>query len=435
MSSSLLERTRSLHEDLEVLEKAMAKEVGDPSTRKLGRQDQIARNQARDSERGRNQETPGARSPRAPALTSRARDASQAVATLLGAHTARSAEVAELYVDGDGARKEEIANISGSSVFLNFYERLEAVRALHERFPQEPSMESSESTLLAAVLEGAPDEGFTGEETEGRYVDMHALHEAYLNLKGAERVDYCTYLKTCADLSALPTTTATTHAYARYVSRLLAYWTSFLRRTQPLLPFESMLARAEKEFEERWERGEVRRWQSGPPSEAPPADAPPLDLAPYESAAALEAAGLEPLKAELLRLGLKCGGSLKQRAERLFLTKTTPLDQMPKQHKAKPAAKPAGEEAGAEADEAAAVDGGNGGRGGGGGGSGARGTALLEERVSRLGELMDDTLEETAAMVEKKQASAARGGQPARPSRHLPTLTPQPSRSGASPPP
>ena len=81
MSSSLLERTRSLHEDLEVLEKAMAKEVGDPSTRKLGRQDQIARNQARDSERGRNQETPGARSPRAPALTSRARDASQAVAT------------------------------------------------------------------------------------------------------------------------------------------------------------------------------------------------------------------------------------------------------------------------------------------------------------------------------------------------------------------
>ena len=47
--------------------------------------------------------------------------------------------------------------------------------------------------LLSEVLEGAPDEGFTGEEGEGRFVDMHALHDAYLNLKGVERVDYCTY--------------------------------------------------------------------------------------------------------------------------------------------------------------------------------------------------------------------------------------------------
>ncbi len=37
-----------------------------------------------------------------------------------------------------------------------------------------------------------------------------------------------------------------------------------------------------------------------------------------ESAAALEAHGLEALKAELRRLGLKCGGTLAERAARLF---------------------------------------------------------------------------------------------------------------------
>ena len=45
MASSLLERARSLHEDIEVLEGAMYKELGDPSTTKLKRADQIAREQ------------------------------------------------------------------------------------------------------------------------------------------------------------------------------------------------------------------------------------------------------------------------------------------------------------------------------------------------------------------------------------------------------
>lgn len=46
-----------------------------------------------------------------------------------------------------------------------------------------------------------------------------------------------------------------------------------------------------------------------------------INLAQYESAQGLEAVGLDGLKQELLRLGLLCGGSLQQRAERLFATK------------------------------------------------------------------------------------------------------------------
>ncbi|RCV26760.1 hypothetical protein SETIT_5G272200v2 [Setaria italica] len=64
----------------------------------------------------------------------------------------------------------------------------------------------------------------------------------------------------------------------------------------------------------------------------------PLDLAKYSSAAELETLGLEKLKMELQTRGLKCGGTLQERAARLFLLKTTPLDKLPKKLLAKPAA-------------------------------------------------------------------------------------------------
>jgi len=56
-----------------------------------------------------------------------------------------------------------------------------------------------------------------------------------------------------------------------------------------------------------------------------------VDMTLYDSAAALEAVGLEVLKAELTRLGMKCGGTLKDRAERLFLTKHTKVEDLPAQ--------------------------------------------------------------------------------------------------------
>ena len=74
-----------------------------------------------------------------------------------------------------------------------------------------------------------------------------------------------------------------------------------------------------------------------PPAAAPPAPVPPpkkvpyvkgppvaaaaLDLGLYETAEALEALGLDRLKSALMAAGLKCGGMLRDRAERLFSTR------------------------------------------------------------------------------------------------------------------
>jgi len=74
----------------------------------------------------------------------------------------------------------------------------------------------------------------------------------------------------------------------------------------------------EQTDEEKTEKKEETKQEEEQP------EAPPIDLRPYHSAKELEALGLEALKQELLRLGMKCSGTLQQRAERLFSVKTNP---------------------------------------------------------------------------------------------------------------
>ena len=70
--------------------------------------------------------------------------------------------------------------------------------------------------------------------------------------------------------------------------------------------------------------------------EVPAADVGPISLADYSNPAELEAVGLVRLKTELVKHGLKCGGSLSDRAARLFLLKDTPVDKLDQKHFSKP---------------------------------------------------------------------------------------------------
>jgi hypothetical protein len=51
-------------------------------------------------------------------------------------------------------------------------------------------------------------------------------------------------------------------------------------------------------------------------------------LEEYNSTAELETLGLDVLKSALMFLGLKCGGTLQQRAERLFSIKGIPREKI-----------------------------------------------------------------------------------------------------------
>ena len=214
MASTVLEQTRGLHEDIEILEKTMFGQLGDLSSSKLKRSEEVARDQV--------------------------------VATLLNSHREKCEQLTGIYEDTDGARRDEINAMSGTGVFTSFYDQLKGIREYHRKFPKEASMESYETEMLGALL-GKEDasQAFSGEEAEGKYVDLHAVHEMYLNLKGADHLDYVAYLQRCTDLQSIDKAVAGTAQYQRYVAALHAYLVDFLKRTQPLMPLAELLAKAD----------------------------------------------------------------------------------------------------------------------------------------------------------------------------------------------
>lgn len=61
-----------------------------------------------------------------------------------------------------------------------------------------------------------------------------------------------------------------------------------------------------------------------------------LDLLSASGAEELEALGLEMLKAELMKRGIKCGGTLQERAARLYSVRGLSADQIDPALLAKP---------------------------------------------------------------------------------------------------
>ena len=134
--------------------------------------------------------------------------------------------------------------------------------------------------------------------------------------------------------------------YARFLHEIEKYLIGFLQRTSPFLDVTSeVIVKAIKSFNGEWmEKGGVDGWEcriaeavldksslilnnvTGQLTDTVIR----IDLSKYATASDLvmEVSGDE-LKFELDRLGLKCGGTVKDRAERLFLTKDTPLDKLP----------------------------------------------------------------------------------------------------------
>lgn len=71
-------------------------------------------------------------------------------------------------------------------------------------------------------------------------------------------------------------------------------------------------------------------------NQLPSTDVEPIDLLAFSSAAEMEALGLDKLKMQLMALGLKCGGTLQERAARLFSVRGLSRDQIDPSLFAKP---------------------------------------------------------------------------------------------------
>ena len=244
----------------------------------------------------------------------------------------------DIYEDKDGQRKEEVAALSGPNEFAEFYSRLKQIKDFHRRHPGEAVSVpmSVEFEELKKIRETGGDNeagavsmvDFSEEESFGRFLDLHSFHQKYINLKGVERVDYLTYLTVFDRMfETVPKARKSSADYRSYLNQLLEYLHDFAQRIRPLMDVNEEMEKTLADFNTTFEAGEFPGW----PKETGGALAHTgahLDLSAFSSPEELASLGLDRLKSALLALGLKCGGTLEDRANRLFSTKGKNLSQL-----------------------------------------------------------------------------------------------------------
>ena len=182
----------------------------------------------------------------------------------------QSQRLLDVYKDsGLVKEKQELAT---GEAFEGFYRQLEEVKDFHRRYPNEPV-----ENLERAYKRRRPEEGeslvsetdnmFTGEEGNGRFLDLTMLHESYLNLPGIKRLTYSQYLDSFDAFEPprmpIKRPNKLSDQYLRYVADLAQYLKGFVRRTRPLEDLPKLFTKLDREFESDWDKGTVPGWVQG----------------------------------------------------------------------------------------------------------------------------------------------------------------------------
>ncbi|KNA09357.1 hypothetical protein SOVF_154360 [Spinacia oleracea] len=303
MSSTLLEVTRGSHEEVERLERLIVKELQNEGASSKERLFQSHR-----------------------------------VRFMIEHIVSTTNKLVEIYEDKDNARKDEIAALggqtaTGTNVFSAFYDRLKEIREYHRRHQSARVIDAEEE--YEQMFKEDPMLDFSGEEASGRYLDLHQFYNMYINSKFGKPMDYVAYLMVFSQPQKIPRKRKMTRQYKEYTINILEYLISFFERTEPLKDLDRIFSKVISDFEEKWAIGEVEGWENEGQENGHVSQSDVIDLDYYSTVEELMELGPEKLKEALAALGLKTGGTVQQRAERLFLTKNTPLEKLDRKHFAK----------------------------------------------------------------------------------------------------
>jgi len=193
----------------------------------------------------------------------------------------KSAEALTLFNDADGLKKEELKILDGSlsvnpdrppDVWTNFYEKLKGIKEYHKKYvlPGTLSKPRNVDYFIDNIFEPPFSKpAFTGEEANGKYVDMHHLYLEFTNLKkikesGEYKIgDYLWYLQHFDQFHEIPYHLKDKEykKYKRYLKNVVEYLKDFFKRTQPLTDFNVIDIQTKEDFEYRWKEGTVRGWE------------------------------------------------------------------------------------------------------------------------------------------------------------------------------
>merc|ERR1711881_548873 len=187
------------------------------------------------------------------------------------------------------------------------------------------------------LLEETSTVNFSYEEDYGKYLNLHGHHLEFLNIKGIQKgINYFQYVSVFDNLSDIPKNIKKHNSYRNYLENLKAYLLDYLGRVNPLYDQKLAFTKLKVDFQDEWRHGTVKGWKASGSGGALKKGA-ALALDDVESVEDLKELSLDRLKSALQAIGLKCGGTLEQRAERLFSVKGLSPDQIPNKLKAKDA--------------------------------------------------------------------------------------------------
>ncbi|KAK9236494.1 hypothetical protein V1525DRAFT_362685 [Lipomyces kononenkoae] len=189
------------------------------------------------------------------------------IASFLNRIQHQSNYLLDSFEDGNEERAREIANLHGGETtnqFDEFYKQLKSIKDFHRRYPNQPVENLEENYRKKRKTDDdtsdldAIDTMFTGEEALGKYFDLIAFHERYVNLRGVTHVSYVQYLDIFDKFEQL-SRTPKDDEYFKYISDLSAYLEGFLKRTRPLDDPEGSIAKIEESFNEEWENKKFKQ--------------------------------------------------------------------------------------------------------------------------------------------------------------------------------
>lgn len=175
-----------------------------------------------------------------------------------------------LYEDVDGNFKAEVDSFTGDNnihkVLNSFDTRLSDIREYHKNYSTSKgsSKELVENEECDPInLEFRPVE-FAGEEAYGKYFDLHESYQECINLKPfclqVPPIDYAAYLNTFYHFHKIEKQYKD-ETYKKYLEKLLLYVADFYKRVLPLSDVTHIMEKTMNEFEENWSKGQVIGWE------------------------------------------------------------------------------------------------------------------------------------------------------------------------------
>jgi splicing factor 3A subunit 3 len=213
-----------------------------------------------------------------------------------------------LYEDTDDTLKDEL-KVARTSGITAFYEAVNNAKEYYATFPNAVAGANDDTTVQIDV-------NFSGEEVFGKYLDLNPLHLQFSNVIRKVNIeqDYVQYLERFNKFFYLPDAVRNSRHYAEYLDSLWAYLADFFRRTNSLTDW----AKIEEDIRAGFAGANSGAVVSGNGARSAVAAPQPLRLGIFNAVEELEALGMDRLKEALEALGLKCGGTLRDRAARLW---------------------------------------------------------------------------------------------------------------------